>query len=180
MKKTEIPLKLRDDADGSMYVSEKKIHPRDVDGRFQRLRGIAVWVLLGMFYVFPWLNWEGRQSVLFDLPAHPDLLEQRIGRLDRIGQQHRIQLHVPYLEGSAQERLVHWDQQALNAFLATCPTGNALQHQFGSRLLEQLPGGPAGAWQALLEEARAHRDRLEQDMQRGRDRLLDKGVGLRA
>ncbi|TXI51578.1 MAG: 4Fe-4S binding protein [Lysobacter sp.] len=69
MKKTEIPLKLRDDADGSMYVSEKKIHPRDVDGRFQRLRGIAVWVLLGMFYVFPWLNWEGRQSVLFDLPA---------------------------------------------------------------------------------------------------------------
>ncbi|MBP6751276.1 MAG: 4Fe-4S binding protein [Xanthomonadaceae bacterium] len=69
MTKPEIPLKLRDDADGSMYVSEKKIHPRDVDGRFQRLRGIAVWVLLGMFYVFPWLNWEGRQSVLFDLPA---------------------------------------------------------------------------------------------------------------
>ena len=33
--------------------------------------------------------------VLFDLPAHPDLLEQRIGRLDRIGQQHTIQLHVP-------------------------------------------------------------------------------------
>ncbi|MDN5516513.1 MAG: RNA polymerase-associated protein RapA, partial [Pseudomonas sp.] len=33
--------------------------------------------------------------VLFDLPAHPDLLEQRIGRLDRIGQKHRIQLHVP-------------------------------------------------------------------------------------
>ncbi|MCO6763725.1 hypothetical protein KQH43_32020, partial [Streptomyces sp. EL5] len=35
--------------------------------------------------------------VLFDLPAHPDLLEQRIGRLDRIGQRHTIQLHVPYL-----------------------------------------------------------------------------------
>ncbi len=74
MTKSEIPLKLRDDAKpqddaGSMYVSEKKIHPRDVDGRFQRLRGIAVWVLLGMFYVFPWLNWDGRQSVLFDLPA---------------------------------------------------------------------------------------------------------------
>ena len=41
MTKPEIPLKLRDDADGSMYVSEKKIHPRDVDGRFQRLRGIC-------------------------------------------------------------------------------------------------------------------------------------------
>jgi polyferredoxin len=66
--KKGIPLTLSDDG-GSMYVSEKTIHPRDVDGRFQRLRAIAVWVLLGMFYVFPWLNWGGRQSVLFDLPA---------------------------------------------------------------------------------------------------------------
>ena len=43
--------------------------------------------------------------VLFDLPSHPDLLEQRIGRLDRIGQKHVIELHVPYLETSPQERL---------------------------------------------------------------------------
>jgi cytochrome c oxidase accessory protein FixG len=53
----------------SMYVSERKIHPRDIDGRFQRLRRVAVWVLLGMFYAFPWLRWDGRQAVLFDLPA---------------------------------------------------------------------------------------------------------------
>jgi polyferredoxin len=64
----KIPIQLAEDAQ-SMYVSEKKIHPRDVDGRFQRLRAIAVWVLLGMYYVFPWINWDGRQSVLFDLPA---------------------------------------------------------------------------------------------------------------
>ena len=68
-----IPLQLTDNTpadDGqSMYVSEQKIHPRDVDGRFQRLRIIAVFALLGMYYVFPWLNWDGRQSVLFDLPG---------------------------------------------------------------------------------------------------------------
>ena len=64
----QIPIQVAD-APASMYVSEKKIHPRDIDGRFQRLRKIAVWVLLGMFYVFPWINWDGRQSVLFDLPA---------------------------------------------------------------------------------------------------------------
>lgn len=34
--------------------------------------------------------------VMFDLPFNPDLLEQRIGRLDRIGQVHDIQIHVPY------------------------------------------------------------------------------------
>src|SRR4249919_3166632 len=52
-----------------MYVSERKIYPRDVDGRFQRLRIIAVFVLLGIYYLFPWLQWDGRQAVLFDLAA---------------------------------------------------------------------------------------------------------------
>ena len=66
--KKQIPIQVADEA-SSMYVSEQKIHPRDVDGRFQRLRKTAVWVLLGMYYVFPWLNWDGRQSVLFDLPG---------------------------------------------------------------------------------------------------------------
>ena len=37
--------------------------------------------------------------VLFDLPDNPDLLEQRIGRLDRIGQQHDIKIHVPVGSG---------------------------------------------------------------------------------
>ena len=38
--------------------------------------------------------------VLFDLPADPELLEQRIGRLDRIGQTAAIRIHVPYLPGT--------------------------------------------------------------------------------
>ncbi|CAM2987604.1 ATP-dependent helicase HepA [Ectopseudomonas mendocina] len=115
--------------------------------------------------------------VLFDLPAHPDLLEQRIGRLDRIGQKHRIQLHVPYLENSPQERLFQWYHQALNAFLATCPTGNALQHQFGPRLLPLLENGDDGQWQQLVDEATAERIRLEGELHSGRDRLLELNSG---
>ncbi|GAB3096185.1 4Fe-4S dicluster domain-containing protein [Lysobacter terrae] len=57
------------DTEGSFYVSERKVYPRDVSGRFDRLRKAAVAWLLGMFYVFPWLRWDGRQAVLFDLPA---------------------------------------------------------------------------------------------------------------
>lgn len=55
--------------DGAMYQSERKIYPRDVHGRFARLRKLAVWVLLGIFYLIPWLSWGERQAVLFDLPA---------------------------------------------------------------------------------------------------------------
>jgi polyferredoxin len=51
------------------YVSEAKIYPRGVIGRWQKLRLAAVVWLLGMFYMSPWLKWDGRQAVLFDLPA---------------------------------------------------------------------------------------------------------------
>lgn len=54
---------------GKLYRSEEKIYPREVKGRFSRLRRVAMFVLLGIFYVGPWLQWEGRQAVLFDLPA---------------------------------------------------------------------------------------------------------------
>ncbi|MGN6512129.1 MAG: 4Fe-4S dicluster domain-containing protein [Lysobacteraceae bacterium] len=64
-----IDIALADDGGGSFYVSERKVYPRDVSGRFDRLRVAAVAWLLGMFYGFPWLRWDGRQAVLFDLPA---------------------------------------------------------------------------------------------------------------
>jgi len=53
----------------SLYVAEEKVYPREVSGRFANLRTLSVWVLLGIFYVFPWIDWNDRQAVLFDLPA---------------------------------------------------------------------------------------------------------------
>ncbi len=54
---------------GSMYAKQPKVYPREIDGRFQRLRTLAVFWLLGMFYAFPWISIGGQQLVLFDLPA---------------------------------------------------------------------------------------------------------------
>jgi polyferredoxin len=65
--KAGIPIALDDS--GSMYVSERKIYPHEIEGRFGRLRMAAVFWLLGMYYLFPWLAWDGRQAILFDLPA---------------------------------------------------------------------------------------------------------------
>lgn len=53
----------------SLYQAHAKIYPRETSGRFQTLRKLAVFVLLGLFYCLPWLQWAGRQAVLFDLPA---------------------------------------------------------------------------------------------------------------
>ncbi|HSD71091.1 MAG TPA: 4Fe-4S binding protein, partial [Woeseiaceae bacterium] len=54
---------------GKLYRSEDKIYPREIKGRFATLRRISMFVLLGIFYVGPWIRWDGRQAVLFDLPA---------------------------------------------------------------------------------------------------------------
>jgi cytochrome c oxidase accessory protein FixG len=67
--KRRIPLDVVDAQGNSFYVSERKVYPRDVAGTLNRLRVAAVWWLLGMYYVFPWLKWDDRQAVLFDLPA---------------------------------------------------------------------------------------------------------------
>ena len=53
----------------SYYAAHQKVYPREVSGTFSRLRITAAWVLLGLFYGLPWLRWEGRQAILFDLPA---------------------------------------------------------------------------------------------------------------
>ncbi|HWJ07048.1 MAG TPA: cytochrome c oxidase accessory protein CcoG [Steroidobacteraceae bacterium] len=55
--------------EGGLYAARQKIYPREIQGRFQSLRVYAVWALLGLYYVLPWIRWEGRQAVLFDLPA---------------------------------------------------------------------------------------------------------------
>ncbi|MDH3304297.1 MAG: cytochrome c oxidase accessory protein CcoG [Gammaproteobacteria bacterium] len=52
----------------SMYESAKKIYPREIGGRFDKLSKLATVTLLGLYYAVPWLLWDGRQAVLFDLP----------------------------------------------------------------------------------------------------------------
>jgi cytochrome c oxidase accessory protein FixG len=52
----------------SLYKAHDKIYPREVKGRFQFKRKLAVWVLLGLFYLLPWITWAGEQAILFDLP----------------------------------------------------------------------------------------------------------------
>lgn len=56
-------------AEESYYAPHQKIYPREVSGTFSTLRITAAWVLLGLFYIVPWIPWGERQAILFDLPA---------------------------------------------------------------------------------------------------------------
>ena len=51
-----------------MYESAKKIYPREMKGRYATFSRWSTLVLLGLFYIVPWLQWSGRQAFLFDLP----------------------------------------------------------------------------------------------------------------
>ncbi|HLU02079.1 MAG TPA: cytochrome c oxidase accessory protein CcoG [Advenella sp.] len=55
--------------DSSMQVEEirAKIYPRSVTGVFAKWRVILVLATQVVFYGLPWLQWNGRQAVLFDL-----------------------------------------------------------------------------------------------------------------
>lgn len=111
--------------------------------------------------------------ILFDLPANPDVLEQRIGRLDRIGQQNRIQIHVPYLAGTAQERMFRWYNEGLNIFSNISPTAQTLQENFIVNLKDCLLADLGHQFEDLLEEVSVQREALEAELQAGRDRLLE-------
>lgn len=113
--------------------------------------------------------------VLFDLPSNPDLLEQRIGRLDRIGQTEIIQLHVPYFEDSAQQLLFNWYQQGLNAFEQTCITGRVIFESFGQEIVNLAL---SAQWQsdeatALINNSLEKHLSLKAELESGRDKLLE-------
>lgn len=120
--------------------------------------------------------------VLFDLPLNPDLLEQRIGRLDRIGQKHDIQLHVPVFSGSAQEVLQRWFDEGLDAFAHTCPIGSTVYDE-QSEQLEACLFAPEQeeTLESLLQDTQQVRKELLAKLEQGRDKLLElnsSGIGI--
>ena len=114
------------------------------------------------------------QLVMFDLPFNPDLLEQRIGRLDRIGQKRDIQISIPYLENTAQAVLLRWFHEGLDAFKYTCPTGRSIYDRYYDTLITMManPTDLTG-FDDFITECRKTHDVLKQQLEQGRDRLLE-------
>ena len=113
-----------------------------------------------------------RHLVLYDLPDDVDLLEQRIGRLDRIGQKGTIQVHVPYLFGSEDEIRMRWLEEGLDAFRASPPGAAEIQRVLRYDLEEAI--GEREGIDGLIEKTLVCRKEISERLARGQDRLLER------
>lgn len=116
--------------------------------------------------------------VLFDLPLNPELLEQRIGRLDRIGQTETIKIHLPYLGKTWTELLMRWHHEGLDGVEHSLKGGYAYIDKFGKAVEKLGPvyhGGDSKVLkqaEALIDESKAFREDLEAKLGKGQDRLI--------
>jgi ATP-dependent helicase HepA len=117
--------------------------------------------------------------ILWDLPLDPDLLEQRIGRLDRIGQKHDISIHILVVADSAQHVLARWYDEGINAFRFSPADGRELLRRYGeplTRLAEEHARGLDNRDQeleVLLAETQASHEQMAELIRGGRDHLLE-------
>ncbi|MGH8158332.1 MAG: RNA polymerase-associated protein RapA [Rhodanobacter sp.] len=117
--------------------------------------------------------------ILWDLPLDPDLLEQRIGRLDRIGQKHDISIHILVVADSAQHVLARWYDEGIDAFRMSPADGRELLRRYGeplARLADEHARGDDNRDQeldVLLAETRASHEQMAELIRAGRDHLLE-------
>ena len=113
-----------------------------------------------------------RHLILFDLPLNPELIEQRIGRLDRIGQKHDILIHVPTVKNSKQERLAKWQHLGLNTFEESIPGGQALMTQYRDQLLKAIEAKSSNMT-VLIKDTAKSREALKLKLEEGKDQLIE-------
>jgi len=122
-------------------------------------------------------NFQNAQHiVLFDLPEDSALLEQRIGRLDRIGQGEKIYIHVPFIKKSKTEMLYLWYHEALGIFEHSLMGGGEMYAKFEKELKSYLEE-PAKKFDKFVKEflPRGKKEMLllNKKAEEGRDRLLE-------
>ncbi len=111
--------------------------------------------------------------ILWDLPTNPDLLQQRIGRLDRIGQKHIIQIHIPFLENTEQHCLYRWYDEGLNAFRSNNSAAQAVADNLHDELTDVLRSKNKTAIDALIAKTQALSTEIQTQLHNGRDQLLE-------
>ena len=117
-------------------------------------------------------NFQHAQNlVLFDLPNHPDLVDQRIGRLDRIGQGSDIYIHVPLQARSAQSRMAALYHHGFDMFTKPNPAASPIFEAYSIEIEDMLETGNDA--EAIITQCEQASIQLLAEIEQGRDRLLE-------
>jgi ATP-dependent helicase HepA len=108
--------------------------------------------------------------VLFDIPEDPELLEQRIGRLDRIGQTKDINIHVPYIEGGREEFFFRWYDEGLEAFKSATQGGDEIKSTL-EKSIELIEDSKN--WDKIISQTKENYLEVQTKLAAGRNRLVE-------
>jgi ATP-dependent helicase HepA len=114
-----------------------------------------------------------RHLILFDLPDNCDLIEQRIGRLDRIGQKFDIQLHIPFFEDHVSERLFELLNVGVDVFSHPNPLAQSLLNSHRTDMIAAIESPEISDLYTLVDTLIPEREAQQEALENGRDRLLE-------
>ena len=114
---------------------------------------------------------HAQHLVLFDLPSHPDLVDQRIGRLDRIGQGSDIYIHIPVQSKSPEARLTALFHHGFDMFSQPNPAASPIFEAYGMEIEDMLETGKDA--ESVIMQCQQASMQLLAEIEEGRDKLLE-------
>ena len=113
--------------------------------------------------------------ILFDIPLNPELIEQRIGRLDRIGQKNDIKILIPTIDQSIEHNLTLWYHKGMNIFKKNISGSyqifNRLKDQLKERLLSNTTKKELDTY---IKESKERVNHFSSLIENGRDTILER------
>lgn len=111
--------------------------------------------------------------ILFDLPLDPDLIEQRIGRLDRIGQKNTINIHVPIFKQHGTALLLNWLHEGINAIERASSSGRIIYDNLQEELINNITNTSLeGDTSNFIKTTIEKREEIDCELREGKDKLL--------
>lgn len=117
--------------------------------------------------------------VLWDIPLQPDLIEQRIGRLDRIGRSKVVVIYLPYIRNTPYATLVRVFHEGLDLFSHSLSGANEMVEKISDKLFALLDNDSYTTsefeqkMQECIASARKWKETISSELEKGRDRLLE-------
>lgn len=111
--------------------------------------------------------------ILFDLPLDPDVIEQRIGRLDRIGQTNVINIHVPIFNEHGTALLLNWLHEGIDAIERSSSSGKIIYDNMQEELIHNITNPNVRVnITDFIETTIEKRKAIDAELREGKDKLL--------